>query len=189
MCAIIVKQWPSLLCYFSHYILTVLFDANQRNGQCLTTTMSMMILCSPYSTPQQSEILHPRRMSEEGTNHGYDHHAVHQKFKDWLQLRDTPQNQGSVPRSFNATLMETAGINDPLCAFHLLEYLNVDPFGTHHKHGEDGILDEQQIEGWDYKATARRQREAWELKEQAAPSKTHPSRTLHFTSGRQSARH
>ena len=94
--------------------------------------------------------------------------------------------------------MQTAGLHDPLCAFHLLNYLNIDAFGSNHKGKRDGeengreeedILDEQQVEGWDYKATARRQREAWELKEKIATSSAHSNRTLQFTSAKQHTHH
>src|ERR1700738_2802425 len=116
-------------------------------------------------------------MTDQSINFVYNQDAVHHKFEKWLQLKSTSNqdiqstathSQVSTQMSFNATLMQTAGLHDPLCAFHLLKYLNIDAFGSNHKKGdgnedeqeEEDILDEQQIEGWDYKATARRQREA-----------------------------
>lgn len=146
-------------------------------------------------------------MTDQPTEFVYNQDAVHRKFEKWLQLRNTPTqdsqstaspSQTSTPKFFNATLMQTAGLHDPLCAFHLLKYLNIDAFGSNHRRGdgsEDGegeggegcdILDEQQVEGWDYKATARRQREAWELKEKTmTPNNTPSSRSLQFTSSKQ----
>ena len=141
-------------------------------------------------------------MTDQSTNFVYNQDAVHRKFEKWLQLKNistedtqpiTP-TQASTQKSFNATLMQTAGLHDPCCALHLLKYLNIDAFGSNHKRrGEededeqegDDILDEQQIEGWDYKATARRQRDTWELKEKTMTGTTPSNRTLQFTSSRQ----
>lgn len=92
------------------------------------------------------------------------------KIPHWLALR---QQTGL---SFNARLLATHGLHDPCCAEHLLAYIDIDPSSTNIELDDSqAILEDVQVEGWDYAKTARRQREAWEAANPAYNSSDKPA--------------